>query len=215
MSIALRPLSFLPHPEYCRGVYMKRTRIRIGLLAGGIIVIVLAVLSVWWFGSSNRGLLRVSESPPQLVMHTKVIAVAADGSTKVVFQEFKNTQFVGEYYAGDGLGCNLHLILKDGGNFECTWTGCLGVYGTTSGEWHVEAAGLKLAAGKADGMFENRPLDDLFIISFGEHYLLLEKDFRDIFDQYGPSTRYCLYKEEARKFLEDEFWRRLRSKAIK
>jgi hypothetical protein len=42
--------------------------------------------------------------------------------------------FAATYYRGDGLGFNLHLSLREGGTFECSWTGCLGNYGKSTRE---------------------------------------------------------------------------------
>src|SRR5256885_11168593 len=45
---------------------------------------------------------------------------------------------VADYYAGDGLGYNLSFSLRKNSSFECTWSGCGGVYGTASGWWYRE-----------------------------------------------------------------------------
>jgi hypothetical protein len=153
-----------------------------------------------------------SNGPPSwqsLVTHTRVLAVAPNGSTKEALQELKTSQFVGDYHVGDGLGYNLHLVLKEEGTFECTWRGCLGVYGTASGRWSIEATGLKLATRKADGMLEKKPLDELLIVAFRDHYILLQNQDRDWFDERGPNTFCCFHKKEVRKLLEDERMRRI------
>jgi hypothetical protein len=123
------------------------------------------------------------------------------------------SRLAGEYYVGDGAGYNLHLDLKEGGNYKCTWKGCLGVYGTASGTWSINNVGLLLSAAKSEGMLRKRPLDRLRVVAFGGHYLLLQEDDRDSFEKWGPGPLCCFHKEGARKFLNDDFWRRVQERA--
>jgi hypothetical protein len=143
-----------------------------------------------------------------VVCETAVTVFSLDGTTRVEARLLAPSRLAGEYYVGDGAGYNLHLDLKAGGQYECTWTGCLGVYGTASGTWSVNNLGLSLSAARSEGLLRERPLDRLGIVAFGGHYLLLQEDFRDLFQKWGPGPGVCFHKGEARKFLNDEFWRR-------
>ncbi len=83
----------------------------------------------------------------------------------------------GEYYQGDGLGYNLHLTLKHNGTFDCQWTGCLGEYGATSGTWTHLGKRITLDVTESSGMFNDRPLGDLTIVTRdGARRLLLDAD---------------------------------------
>ncbi len=41
--------------------------------------------------------------------------------------------FAAAYYAGDGLGFNRNIVLEPDGSFKFKWTGCMGVYGESTG----------------------------------------------------------------------------------
>jgi hypothetical protein len=120
---------------------------------------------------------------------TKVIVVAPDGSKKEGVDAVKAKELVGEYYCGDGYGYNLDLILKEGGRFKCTWSGCLGVYGRSSGGWSVDREGVKLAPESADGTLKDRPLARLRVVRFREHYLLLQDKNRGWFDDVSRNSQ--------------------------
>jgi hypothetical protein len=130
------------------------------------------------------------------------MVVQPNGSTKDVAEPIRTGQLVGDYSAGGGTGYNLDLRLKEGGRFECTWHGCLGVYGTTAGAWSLGEAGLKFIPEKADGMFKNQPLGTLRVISHQQHYILVQERDLDLLKKYGPSTFVCLHQRAARKSLE-------------
>lgn len=52
-------------------------------------------------------------APPKLTLiKTRVTVVLPDGSMKEALQEVKGSQLHGEYYQGDGLACNLNLVLQ-------------------------------------------------------------------------------------------------------
>jgi hypothetical protein len=140
----------------------------------------------------------------------KVIIVSPDGSTKEAATEIASHHLLGSYRLGDGTGYNLHLELKDSQRFECTWTGCLGVYGTSSGQWVLESDGPNLAVEQADGMLEDRPLGRLRVVSLQSHYLLLQERDGDWFAEHGPDTFRCFHQETARKVLEQQWLRRIR-----
>src|SRR5882762_1381233 len=80
--------------------------------------------------------------PP--VSKVRLTVVSADGSKKEVRDDIQARKLAGDYCVGDGLGYNLSLSLKEGGKYECTWNGCLGVYGKSTGTWAIDEAGLKL-----------------------------------------------------------------------
>jgi hypothetical protein len=41
----------------------------------------------------------------------------------------------GDYFRGDGTGYNVSLLLKENGKYTAECHGCLGNYGTASGDW--------------------------------------------------------------------------------
>jgi hypothetical protein len=139
----------------------------------------------------------------------RVTVVSPDGSTKEVQEEVTAGQLVGDYSLGDGLGYNLNLVLKEGGNFECTWTGCLGVYGTARGQWAMQEDGLKLSPQMSEGILKDQPLDRLRLLSFQQNYLLVQQRDFDWFKQHGPDTRCCFHQPAARKALEQLKRRRI------
>ena len=158
---------------------------------------------VWLVGSAAV----VRSEPPTAKVRVTLISV--DGSTTEVREGLQDRQLFGDYRLGDGLGYNLSLSLKDGGKFECQWIGCLGVYGTSSGAWTIQDTGLKLDPKKADGMFKDRPIDRLRILSFQKNYLLLQERDSEWFKKYGPDTFCCFHQAGARKALAEHERRRI------
>jgi hypothetical protein len=138
----------------------------------------------------------------------KVIVVAPDGSRKESLEGIKSKELTGDYRCGDGLSYNLQLTLKEGGRFDCTWRGCLGEYGKSTGEWTIDQQGLKLASASAEGMLKEKPLGRLYVIRFREHFLLLPDSDRDWFEKNGPDRFFSLHKQAARDNLEKEQRRR-------
>jgi hypothetical protein len=163
----------------------------------------------WRFWPTNASQTPGSEATQPSTISTQVIVIAPDGSSRDARQEFIIAQFAGDYYVGDGLGYNLSLVLKEDTTFECTWVGCLGVYGKAEGNWSINAAGLNLLSSKAEGLLEKRPLDKLLVVAFHGHFLLLQSQDRDWFDKSGPSERTCFHKVEAQELLREEYRRNL------
>jgi hypothetical protein len=87
------------------------------------------------------------------------------------------------------------LNLKDGGKFESTWVGCLGVYGRASGAWSLQEDGLKLVAQKSEGMLEGRPIDRLRIFSLKGNYLLLQERDLNWYKNFGLNG--CIFFQDA------------------
>ena len=164
-------------------------------------------------GCSSQAPVRPQQSLNPNAVRTRLIVVSPDGSTNDAAQELKAAALVGEYRVGDGLGFNLRLIFKDDATFECTWTGCLGESGRSSGEWFIGEGGLNLNVAKADGMLEKQQLNHLQIVSFQNHYLLLKTEDRGWFDKHGPDTLCCFHQEGARQSLDNERMRRIKASA--
>ncbi|TWU44632.1 hypothetical protein Poly51_59010 [Rubripirellula tenax] len=74
---------------------------------------------------------------------------------------------VGHYYDGDGLGVNLTLNLHPDGTFQCSWTGCLGDYGSTAGKWGRIGQTVHISVSTSQGMFTQKPLQDLKVTDSG------------------------------------------------
>ena len=106
----------------------------------------------------------------------------------------------GQYYAGDGLGYNLGLSLNPNGSYECTWHGCLGLYGSADGSWSLEGANLVLTPRSETDMLVGY-LVTLDIVSYMGHLLLVTEHDRDFFLKHGPSTYSALHRSEAQDLL--------------
>lgn len=100
-------------------------------------------------------------------------------------------QFVGTYYRGDGTGFNLTLTLKSNGHFDCRWTGCLGVYGTSTGTWKVEGDEIQMSTLTAKGMMEDKPIGTLTITTNLGNTFLVQNNDREFYDEHGPSRYSC------------------------
>ncbi len=123
------------------------------------------------------------------------IARAAQTTGKNVTVE--PLRLVGDYFEGDGMGYNLHLVLKADGKFNATWNGCLGEYGRATGEWSVRKEGMKLLTRTCEGLLKDKPLNVLQIVSWRGHYLLVESG--------GASDgSCCLCTQAANKLLLEE-----------
>jgi hypothetical protein len=162
-----------------------------------------------------------SGSPPETyvtaktAVKTTVVAYSPDQPLQETSREIEPPGLAGEYFVGDGLGYNLHLVLDKGGQFDCTWGGCLGVSGKASGDWAVDKKGVTCSPVKSEGMLKDRPLGRVRIVTFRDRYLLLQEGDRGLFEKYGPKGWYCFHKEGDSKLLEEEFWRRIKAAAAK
>jgi hypothetical protein len=163
----------------------------------------------FWFGLQRlaRSWKRASE---QREAKTAVLVIAENGrrSNQALALDWKD--LAGEYSVRDGLGYNLTLALREGGAFDCTWAGCLGVYGTASGDWSVDSRGVNLVAKKSDGTLKDRPLSPLRVASFHGHYLLVKESQLHLLEHGAPSRFFCFHKEATGKLLDKEFDRLLR-----
>lgn len=90
-----------------------------------------------------------------------LILVVACG---LAYWRFHTDRLNGDYYQGDGLGYNLHLTLENDGTFTCQWTGCLGDYGSTSGEWSRSGRHITVNPTDSSGMFKDTPLGNMTIL---------------------------------------------------
>jgi len=159
--------------------------------------------AIWFVGAAAD-----LHSQP-LPAKVRVTVMSVDGSTSDVREDLRRRQLVGTYQVGDGLGYNLNLALKEDGKFECRWVGCLGVYGTSSGTWTIQDAGLTLNAAQADGMLKERPVDQLRVFSLQNNYLLLQERDADWFKKHGADTYCCFHQTGARTALEGQQRRRV------
>jgi hypothetical protein len=126
-----------------------------------------------------------------------VIAVAEDATQIEVKEAVDPARLAGRYYVGDGTGYNLDLNLGADGTFDCTWRGCLGVYGTSAGTWALGPDGVTVTAVRSDGMLQEKPLDRLRVATFQGHYLLVRESYLDLFEKWGPTRGSCLHQEAA------------------
>ena len=117
---------------------------------------------------------------------TRVIAVAEDGSRAEVGVALTPDRLAGRYAFGM-LGFSLALDLRADGQFDLQEGGCLGVYGTASGGWHLDPDGVALVTTRADGVLAERPPGRMAVATLGGRYLLVAESDRDLFIKGGPS----------------------------
>lgn len=96
--------------------------------------------------------------------------------------------YVGSYYCGDGLGVNQVLDLKPDGRFSCSWHGCLGDYGHTSGAWGRKDQHLYFAIHEASGMFRTSPMQEMRIVVKNDRRFFLPKRFEDSVSKHGDDV---------------------------
>jgi hypothetical protein len=85
------------------------------------------------------------------IVKTTVISLSPSGTPEEKVQDVDCSTLSGAYVLGDGEGYNLRLTLKQEGEFDCTWRGCLGDYGTAVGEWRLDKMGSSCQRRKAKG----------------------------------------------------------------
>lgn len=140
-------------------------------------------------------------TPPQAADVRVTVVPASGGDRAKETRTLTANVLAGRYGVGDGLGYNLSLELNADGAFDCTWTGCLGTYGTASGSWSPTPAGVSLAARSADGMLVGEFEHPLPVVDLDGHLLLIAPGRRDWFHEYGPDAFGCLHEEDARPAL--------------
>lgn len=96
-----------------------------------------------------------------------------------------DANLVGNYYLGDGLGVNQILTLKSNGEFHCNWTGCLGDYGSTAGNWRRDGDTIYVAASTATDMFLGAPLENMKLVMHNEQPHLIPLDWLDFVGEHG------------------------------
>jgi hypothetical protein len=114
------------------------------------------------------------EPPPAVVDRGN--AVQAEAS------QLPDHAWAGEYYAGDGLGMNVRLLVSPAAGVSATWHGCLGLYGSNEGLIQPQPDGtLKFAYAKPNehrfGGFPNAVQP----VRWGERRYLIASDELDEF----------------------------------
>ncbi|MFO0812349.1 MAG: hypothetical protein U0796_03970 [Gemmatales bacterium] len=143
----------------------------------------------------------VDAFPP--LNRVKVTVVSEDGITKEMQVIVHRAHFEGSYYVGNGLGMNLYLSLLASGQFTCKWTGCIGDYGSSSGTWKIQPNGIVLNAQKAEGLLEDRPITQLNVIQYQQHFLLRDERYSGYFSNSPIGRSRCFHQEKARKSIDD------------
>jgi hypothetical protein len=134
-------------------------------------------------------------------MLTAVLVYSAASPLNERQEKVEPRHLYGEYYAGNGLDYNLNLSLDARGRFNCTWRGCLGVYGTATGEWTIDGSGIKTVTKNSTGMLKYHPLGRLVIVAFRGRYLLFQKDDQNLLQKWEAEST-CL-DEEAVALIEE------------
>ena len=132
---------------------------------------------------------------PEVTDATDATDIAAPPGETVEMQ-MATSSLVGKYYRGDGLGFNLHLTLKRKGTFECTWTGCLGVYGKCSGTWTLKENEIHIQTKTADGMFDRSPLGSFQVTQREGKTIFIDSSDKEFFEKWGPSRYACFHRED-------------------
>jgi hypothetical protein len=81
---------------------------------------------------------------------SKASIAASEEQTKKIqleLRHFKNHDWAGEYFFGDGLGVNISLDLAPGSGFVYSWHGCLGLYDLNYGAVEFSEGMVKLRFG--------------------------------------------------------------------
>lgn len=86
----------------------------------------------------------------------------------------KENGWAGDYFYGDGLGVNVHLMLAPESGFVFTWTGCMGVYDLNYGEveWTGESVKLIFRQPNSRKGFQGIAQELIPVRWGGLHYLI-------------------------------------------
>ena len=114
------------------------------------------------------------DAPPAVVDRGR--AVQAEAS------QLPDHAWAGAYYAGDGLGMNVRLLVSPAAGVSATWHGCLGLYGSNEGLIQPQPDGsLKFAFNKPnENRFGGFP-DAVLPVRWGERRYLIGNDQIDEF----------------------------------
>ena len=130
---------------------------------------------------------------------SEVSVAASEMQTKKIRQElrhFKDDDWAGEYYFGDGLGVNVSLTLAPKNGFVFSWHGCLGLYDLNYGDVVFTDGAVKLLfkyPNKQEG-FEGIA-SELLPVRWGKRHYLIAVDSHRRFherDQCGNRTKFPL-----------------------
>lgn len=133
---------------------------------------------------------------------TIVVVTVEDGSQCEIRQVVSTLQLAGRYQLGGITGYSPVLVLNPDATFECTWHGCLGVYGRATGNWSIGDDCVRFTTTQAEGAYLDKPLTQIRLASFRGQYLLVEPSRFDSFTRSGPSNMHCLHKEEAGSMIQ-------------
>ncbi len=125
-------------------------------------------------------------------------AASADEKPKGISEAPTNTAVLaGRYYCGDGLGYNVSLVLKDGGDYTAQWNGCLGKYGEAAGKWKLVETRIVLTPSDEKDMMKGH-LKTRDVLKFKGDWIFVRADDRAFYDKHGV-TRYSCFQPEDKK----------------
>jgi hypothetical protein len=104
-------------------------------------------------------------------------------------------QFCGTYYTGDGLGCNIHLTLHPDGIYKGDWYGCLGHYGSATGNWSVSNNILTFSPFQEAEMMKGY-LRQLDVVQTEGRVVFVEPRNRAHFKEYGICRLWCFQRQD-------------------
>jgi hypothetical protein len=107
---------------------------------------------------------RSEEGPREVIVPASATTAPAGRTQAQVIKMLTGDRSIArEYYMGDHLGTNLHLLLLAGGGYSLQWTGCQGLYGAATGQWRLEGDHVVLRPGDEQGRSAEYPLRKLHI----------------------------------------------------
>lgn len=93
---------------------------------------------------------------------------------------------VGKHFVGDGMGYNLELDLKADGRYYVEWQGCMGIYGTARGRWHLDgdAWEIQFAPEMENGTMEGH-LTTLQVMDAGGDWVMVQPERIPTLKEFG------------------------------
>jgi hypothetical protein len=105
------------------------------------------------------------------------------------------SSLAGSYYRGDGTGYNVNINLAANGTYKAVWHGCLGVYGTASGNWSVDGARIVLSPSSETDMLKGH-LRELHIVKHNGQIVFVPDLHDDYYQKHGPDRYSAFHKQK-------------------
>ncbi|MGV3720782.1 MAG: hypothetical protein ACO1SX_07715 [Actinomycetota bacterium] len=160
-------------------------------------------------GFAIRGPVAADERP---AVRTRVIAHPPEGLPVERLQALSRAELVGEYNTGM-IGSSYFLTLRNDGSYWLADYSCLGLNGSQNGRWMLDREGIRLSIRRTDGSYADMPRDRLTrrlrVVSFGKHFLFIEKASLERLNRYGLEPHRYYHRREVRDAASRDHLRRL------